>query len=188
MSSHMPPNPNDVISFEGASLSQICLAGGCFWGTEAFVERIFGVESTEVGYANGTTQNPTYKEVCTGKTRHTEAVLVRYDASILPLERLLEAFFTTIDPTSLNKQGGDIGTQYRTGIYYQDQSMRPVIDDFISSQSPNYSSKIVVEVLRLESFYKAEDYHQKYLAKNPGGYCHVDLGTCHLWGRTSRAD
>ena len=181
MSSHLPPNPNEQLDFSKASLREICLAGGCFWGTEAFMERVYGVYSAKVGYANGHTDNPTYKEVCTGTTGHAEAVIIQYDAERVSLTTLLEALFTTIDPTSLNKQGGDIGTQYRTGIYYKDEEDKALAVAFIANNTPKYKKPIVVEVLPLNSFYDAEEYHQKYLAKNPGGYCHVDLGTCQGW-------
>lgn len=152
---------------------EIYLAGGCFWGTEHFLKLINGVLSTQVGYANGTTASPTYKEVCTGTTGHAETVKVLYNPSVLQLSTILELFFKTIDPTSLNRQGGDSGVQYRTGIYYTNAEDIPVIETALKKLSAEYTSPIVVEVKSLENFYSAEDYHQAYLDKNAGGYCHI---------------
>jgi len=172
----LPKNPNKDVTFDQANLREIYLAGGCFWGTDAFMERVLGVAETRCGYANGTTENPTYKEVCTGTTGHAETVYVKYDPAMVSLPKLLDAFFETINPTSLNKQGEDIGTQYRTGIYYTDPTEHEVIEQFIAAKQGSYNKPIVVEILPLICYYDAEDYHQKYLEKNPGGYCHVDLG------------
>jgi len=172
----LPNNPNKDINFDTADLREIYLAGGCFWGTDAFIERVLGVAETRCGYANGTTENPTYKEVCTSATGHAETVYVKYDPAKVGLSKLLDAFFETINPTSLNKQGEDVGTQYRTGIYYTDPADRETIEQFIAAKQASYSKPIVVEILPLTCFYDAEEYHQKYLEKNPDGYCHVDLG------------
>ena len=172
----LPNNPNTGVEFDVTQLREICLAGGCFWGTEAFIERVFGVYETRCGYANGTKANPTYKEVCTGATGHAEAVMVRYDPGKVSLAKLLEAYFETIDPTSLNKQGEDVGSQYRTGIYYSDEAERGAIVSFVAGKQTGFDKPIVVEILPIDCFYDAEEYHQKYLEKNPGGYCHVDLG------------
>lgn len=152
----------------------ICLAGGCFWGTQHFLKQIDGVVSTEVGYANSVVPSPTYKEVCTGLTHAAETVRVVYDPAKVDLAFLLKLYFMTIDPTSVNRQGGDCGTQYRTGIYYSSPEQRPVIDREISELAREYDAPIAIEVLLLENFYPAEEYHQDYLDKNPGGYCHVD--------------
>lgn len=154
-------------------MKEIYFAGGCFWGTEHFMKMIDGVDYAEVGYANGNTKNPTYQDVCTGKTGFAETVKVKYDPSKVDLGLLLDLYFKTIDPISLNKQGNDRGTQYRTGIYYTDDKDRPVIENFIKSVQSKYSSPVVVEVEPLRNFYKAENYHQDYLDKNPGGYCHI---------------
>jgi len=181
MASHLPPNPNAGLEFDEAQLREICLAGGCFWGTEAFIERVYGVHSAKVGYANGDAEQPSYKDVCTGQTGYAEAVLVRYDIQRLSLEHLLDAFFSTIDPTSLNKQGGDIGTQYRTGIYYLNPEDKLAAQAFVAAKAGAFAKPIVTEVLPLEKFFPAEEYHQKYLEKNPAGYCHVDLGLCSQW-------
>lgn len=154
-------------------MAEIYLAGGCFWGTEHFMKRIPGVLSTQVGYANGQTENPTYNEVCHCNTGHAETVRVDYDPQQVRLEVLLRWFFKTIDPTSVNKQGGDVGTQYRTGIYYTDASQLPIIDDAMADLARLYTKPLAVEVKPLINFYPAEDYHQHYLEKNPGGYCHI---------------
>lgn len=155
------------------NLSEIYFAGGCFWGTEHFMKQINGVKSTEVGYANGYTENPTYQEVCTGDTGFAETVKVSYDPQEVDLKLLLELYFKTIDPTSLNRQGGDQGTQYRTGIYYVDKKDLSTIRTVMDEVAKNYNKPLVVEVEPLANFYNAEGYHQDYLDKNPGGYCHL---------------
>ena len=154
-------------------MSEIYLAGGCFWGSEKYLASIRGVLSTEVGYANGRTENPTYEEVCHRDTGHAEAVRVRYDAKALPLAFLLQLYYESIDPVSINRQGGDRGTQYRTGIYYVDAGDLPVIEASIARLQAQYAQPIAIEVAPLQNFYPAEDYHQNYLDKNPGGYCHI---------------
>jgi peptide methionine sulfoxide reductase msrA/msrB len=151
----------------------IYLAGGCFWGTEHYLKIVNGVVNTEVGFANGHTENPSYKDVCTDKTGFAETVKVEYDPQVLPLEKLLDIFFKAIDPTSLNKQGHDIGTQYRTGIYYEDSDDRKVIDEAVGTLTKLYTKPLALEVKPLQNFYNAEDYHQDYLDKNPTGYCHL---------------
>jgi len=156
-------------------MNEIYFAGGCFWGVEEYFSRIDGVVETKVGYANGTKENPTYEEVCTGTTRHAETVYIRYDESVITLEELLQKFFNIIDPTLLNRQGGDIGNQYRTGVYYVDEKDKNIIAKYMDEVQKNYKEKIVTELLPLSSFYLAEEYHQKYLKKNPNGYCHIDL-------------
>jgi len=151
----------------------IYFAGGCFWGTEHFFKQVRGVSETEVGYANGNLQNPSYTQVSTGKTGFAETVKVSYDPEIIRLELLIDLFLKTIDPTSLNKQGNDIGTQYRTGIYYTDVTDLPIIKEKLVALASQYPNQIVVEVEPLQNYYDAETYHQKYLDKNPGGYCHI---------------
>lgn len=155
--------------------SEIWLAGGCFWGVEAYMASIPGVVGTTVGYANGRTVNPTYEDVCHRNTGHAETVHIVYDAQRVMLERLLEHFFKIIDPTVRNRQGNDIGSQYRTGIYYKDPSELETIRKFMEREQLKHDKKIVTEVLPLEAFWPAEEYHQDYLEKNPGGYCHIDL-------------
>jgi peptide methionine sulfoxide reductase msrA/msrB len=154
---------------------EIWLAGGCFWGVEEFFSRIRGVIGTSVGYANGTTADPSYNDVCRNNTGHAETVHIVYDPSQTDLKSLLGYYFKIIDPTLLNRQGNDRGAQYRTGIYYKDSSDLPVINEAISLEQKKYDKKIVTEVLPLENYYPAEDYHQDYLKKNPNGYCHVDF-------------
>lgn len=156
-------------------MKQIVLAGGCFWGIEEFLSRITGVIETEVGYANGRTQNPTYEDVCYKNTGFAEACLVKYNEEILTLKSILKSFWSIINPTTLNRQGPDIGSQYRTGIYYISEEDLPVIVESRDREQKSYDRKIVTEIKPLENYYKAEDYHQKYLKKNPNGYCHIPL-------------
>ena len=156
-------------------MAEIYLAGGCFWGMEAYLTKLDGIISTNVGYANGTTKNPTYEEVCKGDTNHAETVQVSYDPKVISLKELLRKYFMVIDPTALNKQAEDIGTQYRTGIYFVDETDAADINDIMAEEVLKYESKIVTEVMPLSYYYPAEEYHQKYLEKNPNGYCHIKL-------------
>lgn len=151
----------------------IYLAGGCFWGTEHYLAQLPGVTATRVGYANGTTENPTYEEVCTGLTRHAETIEVSYDSERIALRDLLEEFYSLIDPTSLNRQGPDTGTQYRTGIYFTTPADEPEIRASLAALQTRFDQPITVECEPLSCFYPAEEYHQNYLVKNPGGYCHI---------------
>ena len=155
------------------STKDIYLAGGCFWGTEHFLKLIDGVETTQVGYANGNIANPTYKQVCSGTTDFAETVKVQYDPVKVDLAFLIDLYFKTIDPTSVNKQGNDRGTQYRTGIYYTDPEDLSVIQETVHRLAATYTRPLAVEIKPLENFYPAEEYHQDYLDKNPGGYCHI---------------
>ena len=139
------------------------------------MKQIRGVLSTRTGYANGITENPTYKDVCTDTTRFAETVHVTYDPEVLPTELLVRLYFKAVDPTSVNRQGEDTGTQYRTGIYYVDESDLPVIKKVFDEVQSEYSLPLAVEVMPLENFYQAEDYHQDYLDKNPAGYCHLPV-------------
>ena len=176
MIDHLPKNPNLAIEFDEAALKDIYLAGGCFWGVEAFIARIKGVAAVTSGYANGMTEGPpTYKEVKTGKTGYAETVHVRYAPDMISLRDLLVHFFDIIDPTSLNKQGEDIGHQYRSGIYYTDEADLSVIKEAVKLEQMRHEKPIVTEVEPLISYYLAEEYHQKYLEKNPEGYCHVSF-------------
>jgi len=152
---------------------EIYLAGGCFWGLQHYLSFLYGVQSAVSGYANGSTENPTYREVCAG-SGHAETVKTVYDEELLPLATLLEYFFDVIDPTLLNRQGHDAGINYRTGIYYTDPGDRARILAFIDSIRGRYAQPIVTEVQELAGFWPAEEYHQEYLVKNPGGYCHID--------------
>lgn len=155
------------------STKEIYLAGGCFWGTEKYFSEINGVVETEVGYANGKTNNPSYEDVCHRNTGHAETVKVVYNSNKLSLNFILNLFYEVIDPTSINKQGGDSGTQYRTGIYYVDSNDRNIIVGSIEDLSKKFTKPIVIEVLPLQNYFPAETYHQKYLDNNPFGYCHI---------------
>lgn len=151
----------------------IYLAGGCFWGTQHFLKQIRGILHTEAGYANGHTQSPAYEEVYTDRTGHAETVYVQYDPQQIGLERLLELYFQTIDPTALNHQGEDRGTRYRTGIYYTAEEDLPTIRTVYDRVASQYDKPLQVEVEPLRCFYPAEAYHQDYLVKHPDGYCHI---------------
>ncbi len=154
---------------------KIYLAGGCFWGTEHLLSLVEGVVKTTAGYANSLVPDPTYEMVCTGRTGAAETVEVVYDDHAVGLSELLTIYFRSIDPLSLNRQGNDVGTQYRTGIYYTDPADLPVIEAVVATvQRRHPQQKLAVEVAPLANFYPAELYHQQYLDKNPGGYCHVD--------------
>lgn len=153
---------------------EIYFAGGCFWGTEHFFKQIRGVTFTETGYANGNTPDPTYKEVYTDRTGYAETVHVEYDDSI-SLPFLVRMFFKAIDPVSLNRQGEDAGTRYRTGIYYTDPEDLPAIKAVYDEMAREYDVPLAVELQPLRNFYPAEDYHQDYLENNPDGYCHLPL-------------
>ncbi|MBP2627116.1 MAG: Peptide methionine sulfoxide reductase msrA [Firmicutes bacterium] len=156
-------------------LRKIWLAGGCFWGVEAYFQQLKGVLDTRVGYGQGEMDDPTYHQVCSGTTGHTEVCELTYDEVIIPLEKVLEHFFRIINPTTLNRQGADMGSQYRTGVYYADKAEREIIVNFIQDMQTYHTDDIVVEVEPVMNFYLAEDYHQQYLQKTMGGYCHVDL-------------
>jgi peptide-methionine (S)-S-oxide reductase len=153
----------------------IVVAGGCFWGVEAYMSKINGIVETKVGYANGKKKDPTYEEVCLGNTGHTEACLINYDEDLVSLEIIIRKFWGIIDPTVSNRQGPDIGHQYRTGIYYSDKEDLDIILKTKDEVQTRYHKQIVTEIEPLSCFYDAEDYHQKYLQKNPGGYCHINL-------------
>lgn len=162
-----------MMKTESTHLRHIYLAGGCFWGLEAYMERIYGVVGAESGYANGQTEKTNYHLI--SATDHAEAVKVTYDSQKISLDKLLQYYFRVIDPTSVNKQGNDRGRQYRTGIYYLDMQDKSVIEAQIQAQQTKYKEKIQVEVQPLKNYIKAEEYHQDYLRKNPNGYCHIDV-------------
>lgn len=163
-------------NYTGDDFEEVYLAGGCFWGVEEYMERISGVIDATSGYGNGDTENPTYEEVITGDTGHAETVHVKFDPDVIDLEGILLYYFKVINPTSVNKQGNDVGSQYRTGIYYVNDEQRQVIDTVIEKEQEDYDEEIVVQVELLDNYYLAEEYHQDYLKKNPNGYCHIDLG------------
>ena len=154
-------------------MKRIYLAGGCFWGTQHYMKQITGVTHTEAGYANGETEDPIYEEVYTDTTGYAETVLVEYDPQEVSLEYILQLYFRSIDPTMLNRQGADVGTRYRTGIYYVDEEDLTTITAVYDRTSQAYDKPLVVEVEKLRNYYPAEDYHQDYLEKRPGGYCHI---------------
>lgn len=155
-------------------IKTIYLAGGCFWGTAHLFSLVPGVQSTVAGYANSVVADPTYQEVCTGRTDAAETVEVVYDADQVGLTDLLGLYFKSIDPVSLNRQGNDIGTQYRTGIYWTDPADEPVVDAMLQTLQRRYKQPLAIEAEPLQNFYPAEEYHQDYLVKNPNGYCHVN--------------
>lgn len=176
-SSHLPDNPNTDLTFDTDNLKEIYLAGGCFWGLEAYMTRVPGVYDVTSGYANGNTDNPSYEDVIYRNTGHAETVHVKYDPKLVSLETIMDYYLNVIDPTSLNKQGNDRGTQYRVGVYYTDESMKPVIMAALDEEQKHYRKKFVVEVEALDNYTLAETYHQDYLEKNPNGYCHIDLNS-----------
>lgn len=164
---------NEMKTGEQKMKKTIYLAGGCFWGVEKYLSLIPGVLDTETGYANGNIDHPSYEQVCYNNTGHAEAVKVTYDAAKLTLKELLTRFFEVIDPTSVNHQGNDRGTQYRTGIYYTNEEERPQILSALHALQAKYEKPVVVEAEPLANYASAEDYHQNYLDRNPGGYCHI---------------
>lgn len=155
------------------SVKEIYLAGGCFWGTEKYLSFIKGIVDTEVGYANGNTENPCYEDVCYRDTGHAETVRVLYNPDEASLDFILKLFYDVIDPLAINRQGNDIGAQYRTGIYYTDDQDREIIVNSLKELQKKYNRPIAIEVMQLQNYYPAEEYHQKYLDKNPDGYCHI---------------
>ena len=163
-------------------MKEIYLAGGCYWGVEKYLSNLRGVTATEVGFANGHTVAPAYVEVKHGDTGHAETVHVTYDETLIPLPSLLRLFLRVIDPTSVNKQGEDVGTQYRTGIYWTDPADETTVKGILSDLEKTVGQPLAVEALPLACFYPAEEYHQKYLDKNPGGYCHIPPKYLHLNG------
>ncbi|MCR4856490.1 MAG: peptide-methionine (S)-S-oxide reductase MsrA, partial [Erysipelotrichaceae bacterium] len=155
-------------------MKKIYLAGGCFWGVEHYLSLLNGVKETTVGYANSDIESPSYEDLKAHRSLASETVEVVYEEDTISLKELLEMFFLIIDPTILDQQGHDIGHQYRTGIYYVDEEDRDIIKSSLDELSLKYDRPIVTELLPLENFTIAEDYHQDYLIKNPTGYCHVD--------------
>lgn len=160
-------------------IKRIYVAGGCFWGVEHFYKLALENIKTRVGYLNSVLDNPNYKMVCDGISDAVEAVEIEYDSSKYNLNKILDILFLIIDPTSVNKQGNDIGRQYRTGIYSNDINDLKLAKNYIGKIQHNYSKPIVVEVEKVDNFYEAEEYHQKYLEKNPSGYCHIDMSLIH---------
>ena len=155
------------------SINEIYFAGGCFWGVEAFFKKVPGVLETTVGYANGKTLNTNYKTL--KETDHSETVYIKYNKNEIFLEKLLDYYFKIINPTSINKQGNDIGRQYRTGIYYTDENDLGIIKNKINEEQTKYEDETQVEVEKLDNYILGEEYHQNYLDKNPNGYCHINM-------------
>jgi len=145
----------------------IVFGGGCFWCTEAVFRMFKGIVSATPGYAGGTTKNPTYEDVCNGDTCHAEVLQIEYDPEVMPLEKLLEVFFEMHDPTSLNKQGADSGSEYRSIILYITEEQKNTISEFIKEEQNKFDKPIVTEIKKLDKFYPAEDYHKDYFKKNP---------------------
>lgn len=158
------------------NISIATLAGGCFWGVQDLIRKLDGVVKSEVGYTGGAFANPTYEDIKTGKTGHAESIQIEFDSQRISFEKILEFFFKMHDPTSLNRQGGDVGTQYRSAIFFHDESQRLTALKIIkeTDESGRWPKKIVTQVIGATQFYSAEKYHQDYLIKNPGGY------TCHF--------
>ncbi len=158
------------------SIETATLAGGCFWCTEAIFKRLKGVESVDPGYSGGEKANPTYEEVCTGTTGHAEAIQIKFAPQTLPFKKLLEVFFALHDPTTMNKQGADSGTQYRSSIFYHSEDQKKTADDLVAklTSSNEYKNPIVTEVVPFKHFYKAENYHINYFDSNrTQPYCQV---------------
>ncbi len=150
-------------------MKTIYIAGGCFWGVEKYIAEVHGVVGTEVGYANGASKSATYGD----GSGYAEAVKVDYDSSVAPLPFLLGLFYDVVDPTSVNKQGNDVGTEYRTGIYYTDPADKPIVEQSLAQLQKNYTQPLAIESGPLKNYTSAEEYHQDYLVKHPGGYCHI---------------
>ncbi|MBS4217570.1 peptide-methionine (R)-S-oxide reductase MsrB [Bacillus sp. FJAT-49711] len=171
----LPINPNENVDFSSSKLKSIYFAGGCFWGVEAYFARIYGVKNATSGYANGKGIDPKYEDVVKGEEGFAETVHVEYDPKRVTLSELLTYFFKVVDPTTINQQGNDRGIQYRSGVYFENKNDEKIINASVAEEQKKYDGKIVTEVLPLENFFLAEDYHQDYLEKNPDGYCHIDL-------------
>lgn len=158
-------------------MAQIILGGGCFWCTEAAFKEIEGVEKVTSGYAGGDTENPTYREVCSGETGHAEVIKIEYDEEKMGLEKILEFFFRIHDPTTEDREGPDIGSQYRSIILYENGEQKENVEAFIQSIKEDYQDEIVTEIKPLEKFYRAEEKHQDYFDKNPNdAYCNIHAG------------
>jgi peptide-methionine (S)-S-oxide reductase len=154
------------------AIETITLGGGCFWCTEAVYEQVDGVLSVESGYCNGHVRSPSYQQVCGGDTGHNEVVRVEFDNQRISLREVLEIFFAVHDPTTLNRQGADVGTQYRSGIYLHDEAQREVARAVLEEANTAHGGRVVTELRMVDNYSPAEDYHQRYFAKNPGqGYC-----------------
>lgn len=156
-------------------MKEITLAGGCFWGVEAYFQRLKGVVDTTVGYVDGNIEKPTYRMLVNGLATHVEAVKVIYDENIVGLTKILEHYFNIINPFALNKQGNDVGIQYRTAIFYKDEEDLKIIENYMIKRFKDDLKNVKTYVSNSDDFYDAEEEHQDYLKKNPDGYCHIDL-------------
>ncbi|MGZ3789372.1 MAG: peptide-methionine (S)-S-oxide reductase MsrA [Bacteriovorax sp.] len=157
-------------------IQKALLGAGCFWGVEHILKKIEGIVSTDVGYSGGDVADPTYPMVCTGSTGHAEVVLVEFDSNVISYEKVLDVFFRLHDPTTVNRQHNDIGTQYRSVIFYYDDEQKRIAEEVIKkvNDSKVFKDPVVTQVVKAGPFYRAEDYHQDYLIKNPDGYmCHI---------------
>ncbi|MDA3052665.1 peptide-methionine (R)-S-oxide reductase MsrB [Campylobacter sp. JMF_01 NE2] len=163
----------ESVQSKNQNLKEIYLAGGCFWGMEGYFRRVKGVASSEVGYANGNSEKTDYYSL--KNTDHAETLKIKFDENVVAFAEILEHFFRVIDPISVDKQGNDVGRQYRTGIYYTNESDKEFLQNFIALKQKKYKEKIAVEIAPLHNYARAEEYHQNYLGKNPNGYCHIDL-------------
>lgn len=168
------PLPTEIIQQNrpGDGEAEIYLAGGCFWGTEFLMRNVPGVTSVEVGYSNGTTSNPTYRDVCRG-SGHAESAHIVYDPDIITLQKLLSIYYQSIDPTFVNREGNDEDMQYRSGIYYSNPNDKSIIIASLKELQGNFFNKVSIECEPIKNFYRAEEEHQEYLMKNPSGYCHM---------------
>lgn len=163
-------------------MAVIYLAGGCFWGIQGYFDKLKGTLSSQVGYANSAVRNPSYEFVCSGNSRAVEALELYYDENLLPLREIVGRFLSIINPCALNFQGNDIGTQYRNGVYFVRESDESIIRESLRQWEKKHNAKAVTEIEQLQNFYPAESYHQKYLEKNPLGYCHIDIESAlKLW-------
>lgn len=179
----VPSTEVTVMDFSQEPQNVIYLAGGCFWGMELLMQSIPGVTDVVSGYANGTgPEDADYETVCTGRTGFRETVRVVYDPAQVSLDALLLAYFYVVDPTVENRQGNDVGTQYQTGVYYTNETARAAVER-IAALEKGRSERFAVEIGPLRSFYPAEEYHQDYLEKNPGGYCHIPRAEIALFSR-----
>lgn len=172
----MDPTFADMEPFPAQSTDTITLGAGCFWCVEAVFAELKGVLSVTSGYMGGTVKNPSYKEVCTGRTGHAEVARIVFDPSVVSLDEILEVFWQTHDPTTLNRQGADVGTQYRSAIFWHSEAQRDLAESYKRKldASGAFPAPIVTEVTKASVFYEAEDYHQDYYAQNPGqGYCQM---------------
>ncbi|WP_432353046.1 peptide-methionine (S)-S-oxide reductase MsrA [Sporosarcina sp. A2] len=168
-------NVNEHLNYDTSELHKIYFAGGCFWGVEAYFARLYGVKDTVSGYANGTGKSPSYEDVIQGDQEFAETVEITYDPDRISLDKLMDHLFQVIDPTTENKQGNDVGVQYRSGIYYSDEADAEIVKVAVKEEQQFYKKDVVTEAAPLDNFFTAEEFHQDYLMKNPNGYCHINL-------------